>query len=62
VGVIVGSGPVLRQEGAFEVEQVTTTVHQGNAVEHVDTAEEKVMGVDQIIIDLRILTYNHIKT
>ena len=56
MGVIVGSAPALGQEGAVEVEKITTPVHQGNAVEHVNTAEEKVVGVDQIIIDLRILT------
>ena len=57
MGFIVGSSPVLWQEGAVKAEQITTFVDQGDTVEHVDTAEEKVVGVDQIIIDLGILTY-----
>ena len=57
MGFIDGSGPVLWQEGTLEVEQITTLVDQGDAVEHVNTAEEKVVGIDQIIIDLGILTY-----
>ena len=57
MGFIVRRGPVLREEGTLEVEQFTTFVDERHAVEHVYAAEEEVMGVDQVIVDLRVLTW-----
>ena len=37
------------------VEEVSALGHETGAVEHVHTTEEKMMGVDQVIIDLRVL-------
>ena len=45
-----------RKEGTFWIEEITALVHESSAVEHVNTAQEEVMRIDQVIIDLGILT------
>ena len=37
------------------MQQVASPGLEGRGVEHVQTAEEEVVGVDQVVVDLRVL-------
>ena len=53
-GEVLG-GEVGRQEGAVWIEQVPPLAHHCHTEQHIHTAQEEVVRVDQVVVDLRIL-------
>ena len=54
--MVASGGPVFWQERAVRFEEISSLVDQSDAVEHVNAAEEEMMRVDQVVVDLGVLT------
>ena len=52
----------MGEEGAVWVEQVPPLAGHRGTEQHVHAAEEEVVGVDEIIVDLRVLPYWEVTT